>query len=99
MVWPLHRVPKAGCSRGCGQLIVWRSWSLQQWMSCKAETPGDRMSQTATYHTTVTWKGGHWGHIAMGNGPEMDFSAHPMPMAMPGCSPEDAFVAAANTAL
>ena len=35
------------------------------------------MSRTATYHTTVAWKGEHWGHIVMGNGPEMDFSAPP----------------------
>ena len=35
------------------------------------------MSQTATYHTTVRWKGEHWGHLVMGNGPEMDFSAPP----------------------
>ena len=85
---------------GCGQLIVWRSWSLQQWMNCKAETPGDRMSQTATYHTTVTWKGGHWGHITMGNGPEMDFSAPPDAHGHTGVlTPEDAFVAAANTCI
>ena len=35
------------------------------------------MSRTAVYHTTVNWKGEHWGHIVMGNGPEMDFSAPP----------------------
>ena len=35
------------------------------------------MSRTATYHTRVTWKGEHWGHIQMGNGPEMEFSAPP----------------------
>jgi len=29
------------------------------------------MSRTEAYNTTVTWKGDHWGHIAMGNGPEM----------------------------
>ncbi len=56
------------------------------------------MSRTATYHTTVTWKGEHWGHIAMGNGPEMDFSAPPDAQGHPGVfTPEDAFVAAANT--
>jgi organic hydroperoxide reductase OsmC/OhrA len=56
------------------------------------------MSRTATYHTTVTWKGEHWGHIVMGNGPEMDFSAPPDAQGHPGVfTPEDAFVAAANT--
>ena len=63
--------------------------------------PGDDpMSQTATYHTTVTWKGEHWGHIVMGNGPEMDFSAPPDAQGHPGVlTPEDAFVAAANTCI
>jgi len=38
------------------------------------------MSRTATYNTTVAWKGEHWGH--------------------PGVlTPEDAFVAAANTCI
>ncbi len=56
------------------------------------------MSQTATYHTTVQWKGEHWGHIRMGNGPEMDFSAPPDAHGHPGVlTPEDAFVAAVNT--
>ena len=58
------------------------------------------MSQTAIYHTTVAWKGEHWGHIAMGNGPEMDFSAPPDAQGHPGVlTPEDAFVAAANTCI
>ena len=58
------------------------------------------MSQTATYHTTVSWKGEHWGHIVMGNGPEMDFSAQPDAQGHPGVlTPEDAFVAAANTCI
>ncbi|MFO7540186.1 MAG: hypothetical protein R6X32_19260, partial [Chloroflexota bacterium] len=35
------------------------------------------MSKTAVYHTTVQWKGEHWGHVVMGNGPEMSFSAPP----------------------
>ena len=35
------------------------------------------MSRTATYHTTVKWTGEHWGHLSMGNGPEMKFSAPP----------------------
>ena len=56
------------------------------------------MSRTATYHTTVQWKGEHWGHIVMGNGPEMDFSAPPDAQGHPGVlTPEDAFVAAVNT--
>ena len=58
------------------------------------------MSQTATYHTTVSWKEEHWGHIVMGNGPEMDFSAPPDAQGHPGVfTPEDAFVAAANTCI
>jgi organic hydroperoxide reductase OsmC/OhrA len=58
------------------------------------------MSQTAIYHTTVAWKGEHWGHVAMGNGPEMDFSAPPDAQGHPGVlTPEDAFVAAANTCI
>lgn len=56
------------------------------------------MGRTATYHTTVTWKGEHWGHIVMGNGPEYDFSAPPDAHGHAGVfTPEDAFVAAANT--
>ncbi len=56
------------------------------------------MSQTAIYNTTVAWKGEHWGHIVFGNGPEMDFSAPPDAQGHPGVlTPEDAFVAAANT--
>jgi organic hydroperoxide reductase OsmC/OhrA len=58
------------------------------------------MGQTATYNTDVTWKSGHWGHIAMGNGPEMDFSAPPDAQGYAGVlTPEDAFVAAANTCI
>ncbi len=56
------------------------------------------MARTATYNTTVAWKGEHWGHIKLGNGPEMDFSAPPDAQGHPGVlTPEDAFVAAANT--
>ena len=56
------------------------------------------MSRTATYNTTVNWKGEHWGHIRMGNGPEMDFSAPPDALGHAGVlTPEDAFVAAVNT--
>jgi organic hydroperoxide reductase OsmC/OhrA len=56
------------------------------------------MSRTATYNTTVTWKGEHWGHIQLGNGPDMDFSAPPDAQGHPGVfTPEDAFVAAVNT--
>jgi organic hydroperoxide reductase OsmC/OhrA len=58
------------------------------------------MSRTATYHTTVTWKGEHWGHIVMGNGPEMPFSAPPDAEGHPDVfTPEDAFVAAVNTCI
>jgi organic hydroperoxide reductase OsmC/OhrA len=56
------------------------------------------MARTATYNTTVTWKGEHWGHIQLGNGPDMDFSAPPDAQGHPGVfTPEDAFVAAVNT--
>jgi organic hydroperoxide reductase OsmC/OhrA len=58
------------------------------------------MSSTAMYHTTVSWKGEHWGHIALGNGPQMDFSAPPDAQGHAGVlTPEDAFVAAANTCI
>jgi organic hydroperoxide reductase OsmC/OhrA len=58
------------------------------------------MSHTETYHTTVGWIGEHRGHIVMGNGPEMDFSAPPDAQGHPGVlTPEDAFVAAANTCI
>ncbi len=58
------------------------------------------MPQTATYNTTVHWKGEHRGHIRMGNGPEMDFSAPPDAHGHPGVlTPEDAFVAAINTCI
>ena len=56
------------------------------------------MAKTAIYNTTVVWKGEHWGHIKLGNGPEMDFSAPPDAQGHPGVlTPEDAFVAAVNT--
>ncbi len=56
------------------------------------------MSRTATYHTSVAWKGEHWGHLVMGNGPQMMFSAPPDAHGHAGVlTPEDAFVAAANT--
>ena len=52
------------------------------------------MSRTAVYDTTVTWKGEHRGHLVMGNGPEMDFSAPPDAEGHAGIfTPEDAFVA------
>jgi uncharacterized OsmC-like protein len=48
----------------------------------------------------VRWKGEHWGHLVMGNGPEMDFSAPPDAQGHAGVfTPEDAFVAAANTCI
>jgi organic hydroperoxide reductase OsmC/OhrA len=56
------------------------------------------MSRTAIYHTTVRWTGEHWGHLAMGNGPEMKFSAPPDAQGHADVlTPEDAFVAAGNT--
>ena len=56
------------------------------------------MSTTAVYHTTVIWKGEHWGHLVMGNGPQMAFSAPPDAQGHPDVfTPEDAFVAAINT--
>jgi len=56
------------------------------------------MSRTAVYNATVEWKGEHWGHVVMGNGPEMAFSAPPDAHGHEGVlTPEDAFVAAANT--
>ena len=56
------------------------------------------MSRTATYHTTVRWTGEHWGRLELGNGPAMTFSAPPDAQGHPGVlTPEDAFVAAANT--
>ncbi len=58
------------------------------------------MSKTAVYNTTVHWKGDHWGHIVMGNGPEMPFSAPPDAQGNPDVfTPEDAFVAAVNTCI
>ena len=72
-------------------------------LSCPDAVPGRRgaeeiMSRTATYHTTVEWKGEHWGHVIMGNGPEYDFSAPPDAHGHAGVfTPEDAYVAAANT--
>lgn len=58
------------------------------------------MSKTAVYNTIVQWRGEHWGHIVMGNGPEMDFSAPPDAQGHAGVfTPEDAFVAAANTCI
>ena len=58
------------------------------------------MSRTATYATDVTWKGGHLGHLSTGNGVGMEFSAPPDSRGQAGVlTPEDAFVAAANTCI
>jgi organic hydroperoxide reductase OsmC/OhrA len=63
-----------------------------------SEIGTETSSRTAVYNTTVSWKGEHWGHIVMGNGPEMDFSAPPDAHGHAGVlTPEDAFVAAVNT--
>jgi len=56
------------------------------------------MSPTETYTTSVAWTGGHRGHVRMGNGPELDFSAPPGAHGEAGVlTPEDAFVGAVNT--
>lgn len=56
------------------------------------------MSQTVVYHTNVRWEGKHFGHISMGNGLEMDFSAPPEAEGNPDMlTPEDAFVGAVNS--
>jgi organic hydroperoxide reductase OsmC/OhrA len=56
------------------------------------------MPKTEIYEATVTWTGGHDGHVRMGNGPEMDFSAPPQSQGRAGVlTPEDAFVGAVNT--
>ena len=61
---------------------------------------GNSSGRTSTHNTTVSWKGEHWGHIVMGNGPELDFSAPPDAQGHAGVfTPEDAFVAAANTCI
>ena len=58
------------------------------------------MSKTETYTTDLKWTGGHMGHIVMGNGPEMDFSAPPDSHGHADVlTPEDAFVAAANSCI
>lgn len=58
------------------------------------------MGKTAKYTTDVRWTGEHWGHLTMGNGPEMKFSAPPDAQGHAGVlTPEDAFVAAANTCI
>jgi organic hydroperoxide reductase OsmC/OhrA len=56
------------------------------------------MSRTATYTADVTWKGEHWGEVKLGNGPQYTFSAPPDAEGHDGVlTPEDAFVAAANS--
>jgi organic hydroperoxide reductase OsmC/OhrA len=58
------------------------------------------MSRLTTYETTVHWTGGHRGRLHLGNGPELDFSAPPDAQGEAGVfTPEDAFVAAANTCI
>lgn len=54
----------------------------------------------AVYTTVVRWLGGRRGHIRMGNGPELDFTAPPDAHGEAGTlTPEDAFVAALNTCI
>lgn len=56
------------------------------------------MAKTEVYEASVTWTGGHRGHLKLGNGPEMDFSAPPASHGEAGVlTPEDAFVGAVNT--
>jgi organic hydroperoxide reductase OsmC/OhrA len=56
------------------------------------------MAKIEIYETSVTWSGGHRGHLKLGNGPEMDFSAPPASHGEAGVlTPEDAFVGAVNT--
>jgi len=51
-----------------------------------------------TYRNRVEWRGGHQGHTWCENGTEHEFSAPPDLHGMAGVlTPEDAFVAAANT--
>jgi organic hydroperoxide reductase OsmC/OhrA len=58
------------------------------------------MSKIATYHTTVRWTEEHWGHLEMGNGPQMAFAPPPDAQGYENAfTPEDAFVAAANTCI
>ncbi len=52
----------------------------------------------AVYKNRVEWRGKHLGHTWCQNGLSMDFSAPPDLHGMPDVlTPEDAFVAAANT--
>jgi organic hydroperoxide reductase OsmC/OhrA len=56
------------------------------------------MAKTELYETSVSWTGGHRGHLKLGNGPEMEFSAPPASHGEAGVlTPEDAFVGAINT--
>jgi len=56
------------------------------------------MARTEIYAASVAWTGGHRGHLKLGNGPEMDFSAPPASHGEAGVlTPEDAFVGAVNT--
>ena len=52
----------------------------------------------AIYTNRVEWRGGHLGYTCLQNGVEMEFSAPPDLFGMPDLlTPEDAFMAAANT--
>ena len=54
----------------------------------------------AVYTTLVRWLGGRRGHVVLGNGPELDFTAPPDAHGEAGTlTPEDAFVAAVNTCI
>jgi organic hydroperoxide reductase OsmC/OhrA len=52
----------------------------------------------AIYRNKVEWRGGHLGYTWCQNGVEMEFSAPPDLFGVPNVlTPEDAFLAAANT--
>src|SRR4030065_2228186 len=56
------------------------------------------MAKTELYEPSVRWTGGTGGHLKLGNGPEMDFSAPPASHGEAGVlTPEDAFGGAVNT--
>jgi organic hydroperoxide reductase OsmC/OhrA len=58
------------------------------------------MARTEIYEASVSWTGGYRGHLRLGNGPEMDFSAPPGSHGEAGVlTPEDAFVGAVNTCM
>lgn len=56
--------------------------------------------ESTVFRTTVSWKGKRLGHVAMGNGPEMEFCAPAEAGGSEGLlTPEDAFIASINTCI